>query len=197
MEAVIQEYQMTVHLFGAASSPSCCNVALKQTARDTELTSGPLVAETIRRNVYVDDCIRSVEDEQTAIELTQGLSEACAHGGFNLTKFISNSRAVLESVPPEKRSKEARDLDLGTDRLPVEGALGVQWCMESDVFEFRIVLDDKPPSRRGMSSQFTAHWALLRRSLSQQRRFSRTSVAKGLDGMILFLTNIKLDGPNG
>ena len=198
MEAVIQEYQMTVHLFGAASSPSCCNVALKQTARDTELTSGPLVAETIRRNVYVDDCIRSVEDEQTAIELTQGLSEACAHGGFNLTKFISNSRAVLESVPPEKRSKEARDLDLGTDRLPVEGALGVQWCMESDVFEFRIVLNDKPPSRRGMSSpQFTAHWALLRRSLSQQRRFSRTSVAKGLDGMILFLTNIKLDGPNG
>ena len=152
MEAVIQEYQMTVHLFGAASSPSCCNVALKQTARDTELTSGPLVAETIRRNFYVDDCIRSVEDEQTAIELTQGLSEACAHGGFNLTKFISNSRAVLESVPPAKRSKEARDLDLGTDRLPVERALGVQWCMESDVFEFRIVLNDKPPSRRGILS---------------------------------------------
>ena len=99
---------------------------LKQTARDTELTSGPLVAETIRRNFYVDDCLCSVEDEQTAIELTQGLGEAGACGGFNLTKFVSNSRAVLESVPPEKRSKEARDLDLGTDCLPVERALGVQ-----------------------------------------------------------------------
>ena len=84
--------------------------------------------------------------------MTQGLSEACAHGGFNLTKFISNSRAVLESVPPKKRSKEARDLDLGTDRLPVQRALGVQWCMESDVFEFRIVLNDKPPSRREILS---------------------------------------------
>ena len=84
--------------------------------------------------------------------MTQGLSEACAHGGFNLTKFISNSRAVLESVPPKKRSKEARDLDLGTDRLPVQSALGVQWCMESDVFEFRIVLNDKPPSRREILS---------------------------------------------
>ena len=125
---------------------------MKQTARDTELTSGPLVAETIRRNFYVDDCLRSVKDEQTAIELTRGLSEACAHGGFNLTKFMSNSRAVLESVPPEKRSKEARDLDLGTDRLPVERALGVQWCMESDVLEFRIVLNDKPPTRRGILS---------------------------------------------
>ena len=60
LEAVIKEYQMTVRLFGAASSPSCCNFALKQTARDTELTSGPLVAETIRRNFYVDDCLCSV-----------------------------------------------------------------------------------------------------------------------------------------
>lgn len=60
LEAFIQEYQMTVHVFGAASSPSCCNFALKQTARDTELTSGPLVAETIRRNFYVDDCLCSV-----------------------------------------------------------------------------------------------------------------------------------------
>lgn len=49
LEAVIQEYQMTVHLFGAASSSSCCNFALKQTAEDTEHQSGLLVAETIRQ----------------------------------------------------------------------------------------------------------------------------------------------------
>jgi len=152
LEAVIQEYQMTVHLFGAASSPSCCNFALKQTAEDTEHQSGLLVAETIRRNFYVDDCLRSVKDEQTAIELIQGLCQACAHGGFNLNKFISSSRTVLESIPVEKRSKEARDLDLGHDCLPVERALGVQWCVESDVFEFRIVVSDKPPMRRGILS---------------------------------------------
>ena len=152
LEAAIQEYQMTVHLFGAASSPSCCNFALKQTAEDTEPQRGSLVAETIRRNFYVDDCLRSVKDEQTAIELIQGLHQACTHGGFNLTKFISNSRAVLESVPTEKRSKEAKDLDLGHDRLPVERALGVQWCVESDVFEFCIIVNGKPPTRRGILS---------------------------------------------
>ena len=152
LELPIQEYQMTVHLFGAASSPSCCNFALKETAKDTEPESGPLAADTIRRHFYVDDCLRSVEDEQTAIELIQGVRQACQHGGFNLTKFTSNSRAVLESVPTEKRSKEARDLDLGYDRLPVERALGVQWCVESDVFEFRIVVNDKPPTRRGILS---------------------------------------------
>lgn len=152
LNAAIQEYQKTVHLFGAASSPSCCNFALKQTAEDTEPQSRPLVAETIRRNFYVDDCLRSVKDEQTAIELIQSLHQACAHGGFNLTKFISNSRAVLESVPTEKRSKEAKNFDLGHDRLPVERALGIQWCVESDVFEFRIVVNGKPPTRRGILS---------------------------------------------
>ena len=152
LELPIQEYQMTVHLFGAASSPSCCNFALKETAKDMEHESGPLAADTIRRNFYVDDCLRSVKDEQTAIELIQGLCQACEHGGFNLTKFTSNSRAVLESIPTEKRSKEARDLDLGHDRLPVERALGVLWCVESDVFKFRIVINDKPPTRRGILS---------------------------------------------
>lgn len=83
LELPMQEYRMTVHLFGAASSPSCCNFALKETAKDMAHESGPLAAETIRRNFYVDDCLRSVEDEQTAIELVQGLRQACEHGGFN------------------------------------------------------------------------------------------------------------------
>ena len=69
-----------------------------------------------------------------------------------MTKFISNSRAVLESVLTEKRSKEAKDLDLGHDLLPVERALGVQWCVASDVFEFRIIVNGKPPTRRGILS---------------------------------------------
>ena len=30
------EYEMCVHLFGATSSPSCCNFALKKTACDNE-----------------------------------------------------------------------------------------------------------------------------------------------------------------
>ena len=84
----------------------------------------------------MDDCFRSVDDEQAAIELIQGLSETYAHRGFNLNKLISNSRAVLQSVPLVKRSKEARDLDLGSDRLPVERALGVQWCVDNGVMSF-------------------------------------------------------------
>ncbi|KAK3741782.1 hypothetical protein QZH41_001556 [Actinostola sp. cb2023] len=36
MEREPQEYQMSVHLFGGASSPSCANYALKKTAEDNK-----------------------------------------------------------------------------------------------------------------------------------------------------------------
>ncbi len=151
LDGEIKEYQMVVHLFGAVSSPSCCNYALRKTAADNE-SDHPVVAETIRRNFYVDDCLRSEKTEDSTTELIRDLTTVCAKGGFHLTKFVSNSRAVLETIPIEERSKETRTLDLDRDTLPIERTLGMQWCVELDLFEFRIILSNKPPTRRGILS---------------------------------------------
>ena len=56
----------------------------------------------------------------------------------------------MMSVPPEDRAKEIKGLDLSIDKLPIERALGVHWCIESDAFKFRIELKDKPCTRRGI-----------------------------------------------
>ena len=145
-----QEYCMTVHLFGAGSSPGCSNFALKRTAEDGEKEFGARAAETLKKNFYVDDALKSVPTEKDAIELVQAVKGMCAKGGFNLTKFVSNSREVMMSVPPEDRAKEVKGLDLSIDKLPIERALGVHWCIESDAFKFRIELKDKPCTRRGI-----------------------------------------------
>ena len=42
-----QEYCMVVHLFGAASSPRCCNYALKHTTDDNESKFGTEVVDTL------------------------------------------------------------------------------------------------------------------------------------------------------
>ena len=60
----------------------------------------------------------------------------CATGGFKLTKWTSNSRAVLASVPVDERAKEVKDLDLDKDKLPLERVLGMRWDVESDMFFF-------------------------------------------------------------
>lgn len=151
----IEEYQMVVHLCGAVSSPSCCNYALRRTATDNE-EEYPVVAETIRRNFYVDDCLCSDKTEESTAKLIEDLKIVCAKGGFHLAKFVSNNRAVLEAIPVEERSKETRTLDLDRDMLPIERALGIQWCVESDVFEFHIVLSNKPPTRRGILSTISS-----------------------------------------
>ena len=38
------------------------------------------------------------------------------------------------------------------DPLPIERALCVMWCVESDSFRFRIKLHDRPLTRRGVLS---------------------------------------------
>ena len=110
---------MNAHLFGAVSSPSCSNFPLRKAADDTEKIVGAEVANGMRKNFYVDDCLRSEGKEDTAIERIRDVRHACARGGFNLAKFVSNSKIVLESIPEEERGPEVRSLELGSDYYPV------------------------------------------------------------------------------
>ena len=54
---------MLVHPFGAVSSPSCSTFALGHTAKENENEIGYVVANTMRSNFYVDDCLLSVKTE--------------------------------------------------------------------------------------------------------------------------------------
>ena len=148
----VEDYQMNVHLFGAISSPSCSNFCLKKAAEDSIEEVGIDTADVLTKNFYVDDCLCSEETDYEAIQRLKGVQHACARGGFRLTKFVSNSRKVLNSVPEEDRSNNLRTVDLDVDQLPIERALGVYWSVQSDTFEFRIIMNDKPPTRRGILS---------------------------------------------
>jgi hypothetical protein len=59
----LTEFQMNVHLFGAISSPSCSNYALRRTADEFE-EEGTEAANVLRKNLYVDDCLRSEKTEE-------------------------------------------------------------------------------------------------------------------------------------
>ncbi|XP_048011443.1 uncharacterized protein LOC125244827 [Megalobrama amblycephala] len=147
-----KEYRMLVHIFGAVSSPSCANFALQKTADDNELFYHPQVVNTIRESFYVDDCVKSVATEAEAVQLVKDLTALCNKGGFELTKWISNSRTVIASIPENQRAKEIRTLDLDKDHLPTERALGLEWCVNSDRFQFNIAIKPKPYTRRGILS---------------------------------------------
>ena len=56
---------------------------------------------------------------------------------------MSNSREVIYSIPVEHRAPSRINLDLSAT-LPVERALGLQWCVENDTLGFRVVMKDTP-----------------------------------------------------
>ncbi|XP_019750034.1 uncharacterized protein LOC109530618 [Hippocampus comes] len=148
----LKKYRMVVHIFGATSSPSCASYALRKCAEDNQAHFSSTAANTILRNFYVDDCLKSVGTEKQAIALIQDLEAMCAAGGFKLTKWVSNSKSVLASVREEERADKVKMLDLENDCLPIERALGVQWCVEADTLQFRVCIQSKPLTRRGVLS---------------------------------------------
>ena len=151
-ESEVVEYRMTVHPFGATSSPSVANLVLKTAADDYEEMYGKEAADFIRNEFYVDDGLKSVATTSKAMDIIEKGRELCKKGGFNLHKFVSNSNEVLSKIKPEQRATSVRDLDMAKLNIPVERTLGVQWCIESDCFQFRINLKDSPLTRRGILS---------------------------------------------
>ena len=145
-----KEFRMTVHLFGATSSPGCANFGPRKIAEDNENRYGTEVANFIKRDFYVDDGLKSVATVPEAVSLIHNAKDMLAEGGLH--KFVSNSKEVLETVAPEDRTPHLKSLDFTEDHLPIERALGTQWCIESDSFQFRITLQDKPFTRRGILS---------------------------------------------
>ncbi|XP_071784537.1 uncharacterized protein [Asterias amurensis] len=148
----VVDYRMKVHLFGAVSSPGCANFGLKRAADDGEEEFGQQSANFIRNDFYVDDGLKSVATVKEAIDLIQASKSLCASAGLKLHKILSNKKEVLESVPADERITGVKDLDLHVDPLPLERVLGVTWCVESDTFQFRIELRDRPVTRRGILS---------------------------------------------
>lgn len=102
----------------------------------------------------MDDCLKSVPTVKKAVRLTCDLMELCSKGGFQLTKWVSNSKAMLSTIKEEDRGKDLRSLDLEKDQLPTHHALGLLWSVEENTFRFDIKVTDKLHTRRGILSVY-------------------------------------------
>lgn len=75
---------MLVHLFGGASSPSCATYAVKRST-DSNKDFDAVTIATVKRNFYVNDCLKSVPTNPKAVKLVGELRELLSRGGFHLT----------------------------------------------------------------------------------------------------------------
>ena len=136
-------YRMTVHLFGAKSSPSCASFALQKTAKDSKGSSE--ARNSILRNFYVDDCVKAVNGENEMFHLIKELKDVCKEGGFNLTKFTSRSNR-LRIEYPEDLSKNLSNVEIG--ELPEEKVLGIGWNLKNDSLFIELKLNEFIATKR-------------------------------------------------
>ena len=98
----IEEYEYTRHIFGATSSACIASYALRRSARDNQ-DKFPQVLHFIERNIYMDDLYISTAKVESAVNVMNCTKECLSLGGFNLTKWNSNSDEFLKSVANENR----------------------------------------------------------------------------------------------
>ena len=150
-----EEYQMLVHIFGAKSSPSCAGYSLRRTAEDNSSKFDKETIDAVDRNFYVDDLLKSVSSDNIAMRLMNQLRELLGLGGFKLTKWMSNSKGVLQNTPPSEKAPTLINLDLD-DTDHIERALGVSWNVSDDKLMFSTAHKDKPVTRRGILSTISS-----------------------------------------
>ena len=143
-------YRMTVHLFGAISSPSSAAFCLKQTALQYGDGYSERACKVVDNNFYVDDLLLSCPTVEDAQQVVAEVKEMLRKAGFQLTKWLSNHNDVVSSFPNEEKglaNKPLPDANNAGERV-----LGVLWDIENDEFRFSIDVHKRPPTKRGILS---------------------------------------------
>ena len=94
--------------------------------------------------------MKSMASVPEAITLVKNVRGMCKAGGFGLTKFVSNSKELLMSIPQKDRRQEAPDKRLLETSPDNERALGALCNIEDDKLGFQVHMKEKPLTRRGM-----------------------------------------------
>ncbi len=148
----IVEYRMKVHVFGNSPSPAVAIYCLRRAAEKGAPQHGPDTRHFVERGFYVDDALISLPTEEEAIDLLKRTQASLSESNLRLHKIVSNSLHVLKAFPTEDHAKEIKDLNLSGTTMPTQRSLGLNWETATDTFTFKVSVNDKPFTRRGVLS---------------------------------------------
>lgn len=122
----LKEYQITVVIYGLTSSLHAAVRTMIQCAKQYE-AQYPHAAEIIQKCFYVDDASFGEETEARLKTLCKEVEWVLKQGGFELSKWASNSREVESYM----RADISEDVELGK-AVDLTKVLGLRWLKKSD-----------------------------------------------------------------
>ena len=158
----LQILKFTRVVFGVAPSPYLLNATIAQHLEPFEITHQETVCK-IRESIYVDDIIMGALTESKAFESYRNSKTIFAQGGYNLRKFISNSKALQKKIDATEQGNEHKSVDdsytqstLGRLTPVLKGehkTLGVIWNVDAD----ELVSNIEPIFQEALRTEPTKH----------------------------------------
>ncbi|XP_047986591.1 uncharacterized protein LOC125226606 isoform X1 [Leguminivora glycinivorella] len=133
----LKTYTLNTVSFGQASAPylaTKCLVSLGSSALDSD------VKQSIERDFYVDDYLSGSSTIEDTIRLCKGVISTLKSAQFNLRKFQSNNKYILEQIAPNSETNNILDI-ASTDRNSSSKTLGLNWICDSDMMSFAISIE--------------------------------------------------------
>lgn len=130
-------YALNTVTYGLRPSPYHAIRTLLQLAND-DGHRYPQAAQVLRKSIFVDDILTGHDSVKSAQALQQELIDLLALGGFQLSKWTSNSPQLLEQFPDDQCDMP-KDFDIRPESNSIK-VLGIQWIPQRDEFTYRISL---------------------------------------------------------
>jgi hypothetical protein len=96
-DPTLQTYRFTRVVFGVSSSPFLLNATIKFHL-ESFMESYSSVVERQLRSTYVDDIVSGTNSEEEAFEFFTQAKELFRLSGFNLRKFLTNSKELQQRI---------------------------------------------------------------------------------------------------
>ena len=109
--------------------------------------------------MYVDYLLTGAPEDDSALQLKEDLRSLLSKGGFELTKWASNSQKVMEATPVHERAPSLVPNSESENVSGVLKVLGTSWNMCDDVLLLTsgssITAEEDPMTKRSLISLYS------------------------------------------
>jgi len=127
-------YRLQRLAFGVNCGPFLAIATVQHHAKECK-EEFPAASMEVLSNMYVDDCLIGDDSVEASVELQKPLDKMMERGGFNLTKWASNSEEVLRHIAIQD---QAQSNTIGFSESDPLKALGICWNTIADSFLFNV-----------------------------------------------------------
>lgn len=133
----LKTYTLNTLSFGTASAPylaTKCLVSLASCTSDSD------VKQSIQRDFYVDDYISGASTVEDTIRICKGVILTLKSAQFNLRKFQSNNKYILDQIAPYTEPNNI--LNIPSNKISSK-TLGLHWICDEDILSFSINIEHR------------------------------------------------------